>query len=170
MRYFDIVRTNDVDENLANRLGYKKIFRAGTDIVLADNLNLPKGKRAIVASKNPGILLKALRDNNVIGIILEDNEPIGKVVMVAKEYEKPIIIPLDGFKGQQAMRQRTIYRIRKLLRVLLKARAEVAFVTLAKDKNSLLSSGQMLRLSIFLGAGKEQAKRMLSIIGDAYAA
>lgn len=169
MQYFDIVRTNDFDDRLAHRLGYKKIYKVGQEIELSNTLNISRKKPAIIMSSNPGVLLKALRESKVIGVILGENEPIGKVIMVAKELEKPLIIPLDGMKTAHSSRQKSIYRIRKLLAVLSKARADAVFITLAKDKHSMISAGQLIQLARFLGAKEERSKEMASKIGELHA-
>ncbi len=170
MQYFDLVRTDDFDDGLAHRLGYKKIYRVGNEIELSDSLSISRKRPAIIASANPGVLLKALRESRVIGVILEGSAPMGKVIMVAKEMEKPIIIPLDWMKAAHQQRQKAIYGTRKLVALLSKARAEAVFVTLAKDRHAMLSAGQLIQIARFLGAQEKGSKEMASRIGELYAA
>ncbi len=171
MRYFDVADMKErVDPALASRLGFKRIFSLGTDVsilprpVQQDSSHQPN---QIVCSKDTGILIKALRSACVIGIVLEDNEIIGKAIAAAKEAEKPIVVNLRSvFSANPYERYRAIGRIRGVVRASAAMRAPTALISGASSVHYLLSAAQMREVAAFLGQEGKEADRSIAIIGD----
>jgi hypothetical protein len=166
MKYFDIVITNEAEPQLAARLGYERVLVAGKDIDILDNLHFNGRRKAIVRGRNVGTLMRAIKEQNVIGVMIDDNLTMGKVIAAAKENEKPIVVSTEGLNRRNYLeRQKAIYRLRKLFRLLAKTRNEVILVTLAPDRHSLLSVGQMIEVAKFLGADEAKSRQMISTLG-----
>ena len=171
MRYFDIVTTSEVDDSLAKRLGYSKVFVVGKDLEIITDLKIRTGKKAIVRGKNIGTLMRAIKESSVLGIMIDDSLILGKAIMAAKENDKPLILSTEGLNSRNyTTRLKTLYRLRKILKFALKARAEIIFVTLAGDRQSILSTAQMIEIGKFIGANDEQSRKMLSDLGNYHVA
>lgn len=167
MQYFDIVRNDVVDQEMAKRLGYKRILAIGKDLDLLQNLGGTPKREAVVISKDPGTLIRATRENRIVGIMFEGNEIVAKAMMAAKDNEKTVILSIEGLNGGgTGLRLSTIYKLRKMLAELTKARVKVAIVTMADRKEMLLSSAQMVQVAKFLGANDQQARQMVSALGE----
>jgi hypothetical protein len=167
MRFFDVIRTKEADPALAKRLGFSKVFIAGEDIDVLDNLKFNGKRKAIVRSKNVGILMRALKENGVIGVMVDDNLLIGKVIAAAKESDKPIVLSTEGLNSRNyPERLRAVYRLRKVYKILAKTKNDVILITLAADRQSLLSTSQMIEISKFIGADDAKSRRMISELGS----
>jgi RNase P/RNase MRP subunit p30 len=167
MRYFDIVDIKEgVDSALVKRLGFAKILILGKDVTIQDKLG-QQGRKYIICSKDQGILMKATRDQSVIGISFQDHEIVNKVIAAAKEAEKPIVVNISGiFSKSKGERYRNIGRIRGLLKAVSKAKADPAIISAAPDPDYLTSSLQMVEVAKFLGLKEEGARHAISRIGE----
>ena len=166
MRYFDVVgMSGGVDKALAARLGYSRILVLGTDVILSDRPH--QGKRCIVASTDQGVLMKALKDQSVIGIELPDNEIMGKVIAAAADAEKPIVIDLNPvFSQQWRERQRSIARLRGMVKEAARAGAGFICISNAKSIDYLVSANQMLELMRLIGLDDSRAKAAMAKMGE----
>jgi RNase P/RNase MRP subunit p30 len=146
-----------VDAGLAKRLGYKKIYSSGIDFgfgfsKMADR----KFKSLVVVSKDPGVLMGALRDPEVAGIIFQDNELTKKVLEKAAEMKKTVFVPLSQITSCPV--QERSYRIHKMRKIILsshKQRAKVRIISLAESGLQLLSTAQMIEVGRLLLKGND---------------
>ena len=67
MRGFDVTEMDSVDEKLAAALGYKKMY-SKKELQITGSIDC--NERCIFIGNEPGVLGKALRKNNVEGIII----------------------------------------------------------------------------------------------------
>ena len=167
MRLFDVVdMAEGVGSALASRLGFSMVYAMGRDIYVTQQ-PMQQGKNQIVCSKDTILLMKAIRNQDVIGISFEDNEIIAKVLAAAREAEKPIVINISCiFAPSASERYRNIGRIRGLVRAAMMARCNITFISGAKSADYLLSTNQLMEIAMFLGMPEDKAKRALAIMGD----
>ncbi len=150
MRGFDVTEMDSVDEKLAAALGYKKMY-SKKELQITGSIDC--NERCIFIGNEPGVLGKALRKNNVEGIIISDNELIRQTVEECREHEKILFISTAGLILQeQRQRLRNIYRTRFLMGFAMRERTKIALISAAKSEAELLSAGQMVALAKFLGA------------------
>ncbi|MCL4553215.1 MAG: hypothetical protein M1305_06670 [Candidatus Marsarchaeota archaeon] len=167
MGYFDAVRIGEgVDQELASRLGFTRIITLGSELPVLDRPS-ECGRKYLLKSGDTGILMKGIRDVRAAGIMLSDNEIIGKAIAAAKENGKPIVVDLFPiFSKASQQRFRNIARIRGLISAVLKARADIAVISGAESPDYLMSRMQMAELSVFLGISREAAPASLGRIGE----
>ncbi len=149
MGYFDIAHFG-VGEDLCKRLGYKKIYCVGKDLVVSgrtEKTDLP----LIVISKDPGTLIGAVRDSCVAGIVFEDNELAKKVVEKAAEMGKTVFLVV-GQLMKTTVKERGVRvgRMRKIILASRKMGARVSLVSFADSEHMLLSAMQMSEVSRLL--------------------
>ncbi|MHB1829932.1 MAG: hypothetical protein ACYCO0_00915 [Candidatus Micrarchaeaceae archaeon] len=149
MVYFDIARFGAGD-GLCKRLGYKKIYCVGKDVVISGRVE-KTGVPLIVISKDPGTLIGAVRDGGVVGIVFDENELTKKVVEKAAEMNKVVYLAVG-----QLMRttvQERGFRISRMRKIVLAARkmgARVSLISLADSEPMLLSTMQMSEIARLL--------------------
>lgn len=149
MRYFDIVKF-EPDKSLCSRLGYKNVYSVGKDIQVSER-PLKYEVPQIVISNDQGILIGALRDGGVVGIIFKDNELNKKIIEKAAELRKTIFIPLTGIVGTGAAeRKQNIQKVRKIIFAAHALKANARIISLAESKEYLLSTAQMLEIESLL--------------------
>jgi RNase P/RNase MRP subunit p30 len=169
MQFFDLVALNDGTdlEELAKRLRYKKIFNVGKDLgLISDIKKLSTGMRSVVKSNDEEVLIKAIRNNDVIGVIADDKISM-KLIDELHKRECLLLIPTSTLVcSDQETRVRNLHRAKVMLRNALIGRVRVALVTLAEERACMLSSSQMLEIAGLLGATEKIAKEMLSAIGN----
>ena len=149
MRYSDIVRFG-VRPDLSKRLGYTKVLVIGKDLLLEQRVRADE-KPQIIMNRDPGVLINAVKDINVIGIAFEGDELIRRVLEKAAEYRKIVFIPI----GQMTIADRKergpkLGRLRKIAQASRKAGATVRVVTLANSDNELLSRQQLVEVGKLL--------------------
>ncbi len=169
MQFFDIVALKEeIDlEQLAPRFGYRKMFRTGKDVELVGDIGRLNGEgRFIVRSGDGETLSKAVRSNSVIGVIVDDSKVSGKFIEELRTHEKLLFVPVAPLvcPGRESG-LRNLFRAKGILRTALMGKAGVSLVTLAEEKECLLSSGQMLELAKLLGATDKVAGEMLASVG-----
>ncbi|VVB76992.1 Uncharacterised protein [uncultured archaeon] len=171
MQFFDIVALKETAdlEPLARRLGYRRIFALGKDAeIVGDVRGLGENGRFIVRSKDNETLLKAMRINSVVGVVVEDGKAEGKFIEELRSRGKLLIVPVAGITCPLAEgRMRALYRAKTLIRSALRGKAGIALVTLAEGRDCLLSRTQMQEMAKLLGADDRAADAMLNSLGDA---
>jgi hypothetical protein len=169
MQFFDIVALKEeIDlEQLAVRFGYRKIFLLGKDVELVSDVKrLDEEGSFIVKSGNNETLSKAVRSNNVIGVIVDDSKVSGKFIEELRTHEKLLFVPVAPLIcPARESRLRSLFWAKGILRTALMGKAGVSLVTLAAEKECLLSSAQMLEIAKLLGANDKVAGEMLSALG-----
>ncbi len=155
VRGFDIVDMDSVNIRLAEVIGYKKVYARNEIIVTEDQAY--EGK-CIFLGREHGALGKALRRNNVEGIMIFDNELIRQTLEECRDNEKILFVDISNLTVQeQKLRLRNIHRARFLIRSALRSRTKIALVSLAKDEAGMLSAMQMLAFAKFLGINEKDA-------------
>lgn len=169
MKYFDLVLMERMDEGLAERLGYGRIF-IPSEIEVMYSVSKKNGDgKYIVRSQKEGTLDRAIRDCNALGIIIDDSLLVRHVIRDLKRNDKALfLVASELTRVEKSDMLRNIYRMRNLLSFAMHADVDIALITLAKGPEELLSSRQMLEIAKFLGADRERAKGMLALIGDIY--
>ncbi len=155
---FDIVDMDSVDIKLAELIGYKKIY-ARNEIRVTEDQEYEG--RCIFLGKESGTLGKAVRRNNVEGIIIFDNELIRQTVEECRDNGKTLFIDVSSLVVQeQRQRLRNIHRARFLIGFALRNRTKIALISLAKDETGMLSSMQMLAFARFLGIREKDSGKI----------
>ena len=163
MEFYDVAEMN-VNNDLSSRLGYTKIFGPGDIIEIGD-----KQKRSdsvwIFRGNNMGEISRAIK-GRAIGIVMDSFTVEKSIIEEAAGYGKIICIDAGGLcKGERPQIRKKTIAAKRIFLYAMKARAEISLVTLAKQKEGLLSSMQLLALSSLLGADPERGRRMASALG-----
>ena len=169
MQFFDIVSLKDDADigKLALRLGYRKILNAGTEIHIIGSPGDAKDGKNIIRSNNSEAVAKAIRNNSVIGVIAGDLRLDKKLLEEIRSEEKLVLIPLsDIICSRHETLQGSIKRAKGTLRDALMSRVKVAVISLAPNRECMLSCMQMLELTKLLGATESGAKEMLCSLGE----
>ncbi len=154
-----------VDQKLARRLGYKRVLIVGKDVALLNAGN--DTKKTVIYAKNMDAVARHVKSRDVVGFIFDDSSIIRKALEEIHENGKLVVLPLSQImQHDQRARLRGIGRMRRLLKTALRYRAQVAVVSLAQNKDQMLSRMQLSALASYLGANDEQSKAMLQKIGD----
>ena len=162
-KYYDLVYLESIPEKLAERLGYKKIFTT-KEISILDSVPHSSPAKFILASKNPGELMKALKSNEVAGLVIPDNEVIRKVFEAARESSVPLFITASDLTMPSRYRPRNIARARIFLSQARRYGADIGIITLSKSKEYMMSSMQLISLSMAIGADEAYARKMVSLL------
>ncbi len=165
MKYTDLTLMESPDTELAARLGFLRVL-GSIHIAVSSSSSSPEGPH-IVISDSQGELSKALRESSVAAIVVKDSAIMRKVFAEAAEREKPLLLiatELTCAEGRQ--RLRNIYRMKNLFRIAKHAGCRIGIVTLARDRESMLSVMQMIELAMLIGATRSEAKNMLLVLGD----
>lgn len=169
MLSFDLVNFHDAGvDALAPRLGYKKIFKSGVDVEISARGVGDWAKRSkLITNGGQETDAKALKQNGVIGVLPQGMTVTRKVLDIAKDEEKPIIIPMGAVTNTQAgARIQELSKMRKLVRSVLMADAPFALVSLADGKELMMSSLQMLEMAGFLSIDMARAKTAMGRMGE----
>ncbi len=162
MEYFDLVNAESVRLE-PGILGFRKIFCKKEIQVRKD---IPEDARCVVMGSEPGLLDRALRRRNVIGVMITDNELLRMTIEKTAENEKILFISTLGIVcADTQVRLRNIYRAKSLIASALRSKARISLVSMAEDEPSMFSSVQLLEMAKFLGATPAQASGMLSSLG-----
>ncbi len=168
MHAFDLVgvKRNDLGE-LPGRLGYKKIFYLGRDCEIVEGIREQVGGKGVIRSGNHEVVAKMLRQTWVIGM-LPNNDSISKLDLQAvKDNEKSVLLPLaDVVCADESARQQKLGRMRTLVRNLLRFKVPFLLVSLAEDRESLLSSAQMVEVAGFIGIDEMRARQAVCRLGE----
>lgn len=162
-RYYDLVYQDSIPVNLAERLGYRKIFTT-KEINILDSVPHSSPARFILASKNPSELMKALKSSEIAGLIIPDNEIVRKVFEAARESSVPFFITASDLTVPGRYRPRNIARARMFLSQARCYGADVGIITLSKSKEYVMSSMQLISLSMVIGADEAYARKMVSLL------
>jgi hypothetical protein len=169
MQFFDIVALKEeIDlEGLARRLGYRKMFLVGKDVEIARDATRLDGEGSfIVRSGDNEALSKAVRSSGVIGVIVEGGKVSGRFVDELRTHEKLLFIPAAPLVcPDQGGALRNLHAAKGAVRAALMGKAGVAMVTLAEERECLLSSRQMLEIARLLCPSDRAAEAMLTPVG-----
>ncbi len=150
LKYYDLSYLSNIDEGLEKRLGYKKIFVIGKDVHLVNSQKPVEGK-TIVKSKDPKNIASALKDNNTIGVLFDDNVLLKKAIEAAGDNDKLVILSLSDVVGKGPLQaSRNMGRIRTIISFAKRFNADISIVTLAARKADLTSTMQATAFSELL--------------------
>ncbi|MCL4364895.1 MAG: hypothetical protein M1569_03740 [Candidatus Marsarchaeota archaeon] len=154
MRNFDIVRFGP-DSGFISRLGYSKVYCAGTDVDIKRRIT-PSKVPLIIEGRDPGVLITALRDSGVAGIIFEGNNPIRRVVEKAAEMGKTVFMPVGVLINSAPQeRGKALSNLRKTAYACTKLGTLSCIISLAESKEQMLSSAQILAVAdLIIGRGR----------------
>jgi RNase P/RNase MRP subunit p30 len=165
MEYYDLVSGScGTDEGMAHRLGFKKIFKAGTDIRLT-NLDEPKSRGAdsgIIMSSDKARLL-ACAKGDVRAVIISDSRIDKKLIAQMSENDIALCIPVSAItSGYGLARSKTTYMMGNLFTYAKKSKIDIAFVTLAGSRMQMASAMQLIELAMLVGADEAYARDSIS--------
>lgn len=161
MKCSDIV-SFDIDKDLARRLGIKKIFVIGKDLLVSER-PVPGGKPQIIMSSDPGLLASGVRGPEVLGIVFAGGDLTKAVLEKVVEYKKTVFVPVGRMlTAGAAERGPELGRIRKVVLASRKAGAKVRVVTMARSGIELLSSRQLAAISGLILDGR----RDFGLVGE----
>lgn len=168
MRFFDLVAVKDDSlDALAGRLGFKRMFCVGKDVEIIESLGKSGKAKKIVRSDNIEVLAKSLRENDIIGALPCNSSISKKTLELIKSDEKVLFIPLSiAVCCDEASRIQKLARTRSLIRSALMSKVIISLISLAEEKECLLSSAQMIEVANFLGIDQRMAKDALGVLGD----
>lgn len=166
MQFFDLVAMRcDSLEGLAGRLGYKKIFCAGRDLDIVENLSASP-RRKILRSDDFETITKALKQNDVIGVMPEGASVSNKTFDAIKNSEKILFIAFSPVtRAETGSRIQKLAKVRSLVRNTLRSKTPFAIITLAEDGSEIMSGAQMLEVAGFFGIPQKHAKEALHRLG-----
>lgn len=167
MRFFDLVLIRyDSLASLATRLGYQKIFEAGREIEIIEGPAGNTGLKKIVMSDDFEAITKALRQNDVIGMMPKSASISKKTLEAIKNADAVLFLPVAQVACEDAvLRTQRLVRMRGWVRSALMAKVTLALVSMADSRESIMSSAQMLEVADFLGISQERAKEALARLG-----
>ncbi|MGC8699666.1 MAG: hypothetical protein ACP5RK_01555 [Candidatus Micrarchaeia archaeon] len=149
--YYDIAYFDC--KELGMLLGYKKVLAIGKDISFNE-----KGEHIIIADT---MWKNFPNKNDVVGVVASKVDKA--FFQKLREEEKILIIDVSPLNKDFVKESK---RLRGVLKNALHFKLKTALATFAKEKTYFLSSAQMLEIAKFLGASEEQAKDLLSAIGE----
>lgn len=164
MRFFDLVAVPDA-QAMAKRLGYSRIFELGKEFELIHSAKEMTGSNKILASEEKSTMIAALRSNAVIGVVAQHSMSKRDIDMLRAE-EKVIFIPLSKIVKGRNDRTGALTEVRGWARNAIRGKAKAALVSLADEKECMLSVLQMLEVAKLAGIEEFAAKRMLSTMGE----
>jgi RNase P/RNase MRP subunit p30 len=166
LKYYDLSYLSNIEESLVTRLGYKKIFVIGKDVHLI-NQPRPGEVKTIIRSNDPKKIASALRNNDTIGVLFEDNILLKKSIEEAGNNGKPVFLSLSDLMDKDPVQtSRNMNRIRTIVTFARKFGAEIAIATFATRQAYLTSAMQAMALSELLGVSIDESKKALSAIGE----
>lgn len=167
MRYFDIADLHeDIDEGLANRLGFKRIFKSGSEIEMVSSAGRDIDKPFLIATLKPEVLYNLITHRNSIGVLLDKEELDKKAQERIRENEKLVIFNTYSVTSDPQGRVERLHRLRKHFRNAHRARLRCGIVSLAQNKTHLLSSMQLMEIAKMITDNDSEAKQMLLNVGE----
>ena len=167
MQFFDLVSIRDGSlDSLAARLGYKKIFVIGKEVEVIERLGSASQLRKILVSDDFETITKALKQNDVVGMMPKSASISKKTLDALKNSDVTVFLPVTQVTCTSVgSRTHQLLKMRGWVRSALMAKVPIALVSMAENRDGIMSSAQMLEVASFLGMGQEKAKEALSRFG-----
>lgn len=163
MRFFDMVAVHGAGP-MAKRLGYSRIFEIGKDFELIHSKGEMKGSNRILESDDAGVIVEGLRSPSVFGLVATRGLP-KKYLEVLKKEEKVLLIPVaSAVCGSEQMR--AMSEVKAMARSAMQSKVKTALVTMAAEKECMLSSMQLLEVGKMAGIHEKACKQMLGLLGE----
>lgn len=162
MKFFDL---SYVDSGqLAGRLGYKKAFVAGKDLRIVEKLEENGERKGIVRSADHEVVVKMLRQGWVVGLLPVNCSVSRQTLEEMRDHEKALFVPLSEVTCAESSQQ-ALNMARVLVRNALRAGVAISIVSMARDRECLLSSAQAIEVAGFLGMDPRRAREALGTLG-----
>jgi len=168
MQCFDLVAMDSAKaQEMAQRLGYKRIFSLGKDVDIVENLKRSdSARKKIVKSDDFEVVSKLLRQNEVIGMLPGGASVSKKTLEIVKNEGKLLFVPLaDMVRAEDASRTHALVKARNLIRSALMSKVNICVVSMADDATLLMSNMQMTEVACFLGMDQARAKDAVCVLG-----
>ncbi len=168
MQCFDLVAMDSSKvQEIAQRLGYKRIFCLGKDVEIVESLKRTEGARKrIVRSDNFEVLAKSLRQNEFIGMLPASASVSKKTLEILKNEGKLLFVPLSEIvKAEDSSRTQALIKARNLVRSALMSKVNICVVSMAEEATCLMSNMQMEEVGVFLGMDQARAKEAVCFLG-----
>lgn len=169
MRCFDLVAMDALEQETAQRLGYKRVFCVGKDVEIVESLKRvsESGRKKIVRSDDFEVIAKSLRQNDFIGMLPSSASVSKKALEILKNEEKLLFVPLYAVVSSgETSRTQALVKVRNLVRSALMAKVRVCVVSMAEDRTCVMSNMQMIEVANFLGMDEKRAKEAVCVLGD----
>ena len=167
MQYFDITNSPNVfDKELAKRLGFKKIFNAGSEIEIVENLERQTKRPFLIFSGNPNIISTLIKYEGAIGILTNGETINQQILDKVRENKKLIVFNSYYLTISQKERVSKIYKLRKLFKEAYKAKVNSTIISLAPNPDYLLSFMQLFEIAKLIASDEHHAKKMLTNLGE----
>ncbi|MEM3178009.1 MAG: hypothetical protein QXT36_02375 [Candidatus Micrarchaeaceae archaeon] len=166
MHYFDIIEMHDsISEDFASRLGFKKVFNAGSSGVSIAN-SVQQGNKIIINPETEAVAKKAARSKNVVAFYASRNYN-NKILRELSDEGKTIIFSARDiiFSGQPV--QKIVWNS-DLLKRALHYSVNVALASFARSASEMRSAQQLIEIAKMLGASDTLSKAMLNANGGIY--
>ncbi len=162
MDFYDLVGQDcKVSEQLAMKLGFKKIFVINKEVSAA-GAGVKASEPFIAFGKDKNQLISLIKAGANAAAIT-DSYIDKKLMDVMKENSCILCIPMSMVTASYGMeRSRNIYKIKKLFEYAEKQRIDVAFVSMAKSEHYLNSYMQLIELAKLVGASDHYARISIS--------
>ncbi len=164
MDFYDIVGSEcEFDEKFAARLGYRQVFVAGKDIVVADaDREGPSHAAYIAKGGNVSRLVYHVK-NGARGVITEDFNLEAKLLEAMAACGCVAVICTDRIIGAAAeSRSRMLYKASRMFSNARKCDVNIALVSMARSRAYMESYMQLVELGKLIGADDRYARHMIS--------
>lgn len=161
MRYFDITEMR-VEEGLANILGFKKIFHIGDDIGRFPGSDA----KSIAFTSDKEAFYRAVRSPTVLAIVADSLPLQKKDLELMRAGEKLLILPIRPLMEMAGMQLvKGTVQLRNAFSIAKQMRVISSVATMAKAREHLLSSMQLIEIARMLSGSEEEAKGMPQHLG-----
>lgn len=167
LNFYDIAGEGcTFDDKLAKRLGFKKIAVVNKDIIAAGAGSegaddLPD---RIAFGKDLGQLLSLIK-NGAKAVVITDSYMDKQLMETISNNDCILCMPMNIITASSGMeRTKNIYRMAKLLKLAMRKRIKVGFISLAKTPQYLNSYIQLIELAKLIGADEQYARNSISEI------
>ncbi len=165
MEFYDIVsETCAFEPQFAERLGFKRIFILGKEIIAAGSKGI--GNREVPAiAFGRGEQLFQLMKHGARAVSVTDSYIDRRLLASMRERDCILCMAMSTITASYGVeRSRNIYKMSKLFKEARKLGIEVAFASMAKDRNYMNSYIQLVELAKLVGADEQYARQSLNKI------
>ncbi len=166
MDFYDIAsETCDFDEKLAEKLGFKRIFRLNKDVKAVGNGSENKDiTDGIGFGKDPNQLLNLVK-HGAVAIAITDSFIDKQLMAEMKERNCILLLPMTNITASFGLqRSHNIFKMSKLFSYARKMKIEICFASMAKTPLHLNSYIQLIALAKLVGSDDTYARYSLNKI------
>ncbi len=164
--HYDIVMGScNHDAEFAGRLGFRHVFRAGTDVgvvVEGSAKKVPDGP-FIAIGRDAGWLTNMIKAGAAAAVV-ERNDADRKLLATMRDRDVVLLMPMGPVTGEYGLhRSRTMYFMQSMLRTALRMRVRVSFASMAESRLQMCSYMQLVELAKLVGASEKLARDSVSV-------